>query len=350
MTPSTTSPPRPQSGSRLRSFTYDSLSRRISVTNPESGTVTYTFDADGNTVTETKPSPSQIGGASGTGGTGTASVAGSEQSIPTNGPSGTGTVTISGSEQQKLLTFDSGTVSITVNGFTASYNYGRGATAQTIASHLASSLNAGSSPVTASASGAVITLTAKTTGTASNYSLSTSVTWNQSTFTNPSFTATPSGSTLTGGAPGPPTYDTGTVLITVNGFQASANYGQGSTAASVAGAIADAFNTNSSPVFAFASGTAITLTARTVGSSTDYSVSCGSATNLPSTFAQPSFNASCPTVLTGGTNPGSMPTVTLSYCYDPLNRMTSKAYTLNPVRCLHRSPPMRYDQSLRVSA
>ena len=334
-----------QSGSRQRSFIYDSLSRRTSVTNPESGTMTYTYDGNGNTVTETKPAPSQTGGTYGSSGTGTASVSGTEQSVPNNGTPGIGIVTISGSEQHNGLTFDSGTVSITVDGFQAQYSYGAGTTSQTIASSLTSSLNASSSPVTASRSGTVITLTAKPTPLDSNYPLSTSVTWKQSSFYNPSFTATPNGSTLAGGTAGTPTYDTGTVWITVNGFQASANYGQGSTASSVASAVADAFNTNSSPVTAFVSGTSITLTASAFGSSTNYSVSCGNSTNLPSTFAQPSFTPSCPSALTGGSDPGTIPTVTLSYCYEPLNRMTSKAYSAES--CPMSSPVAvyAYDQS-----
>ncbi|MGH9325132.1 MAG: hypothetical protein ACRD2B_00370, partial [Terriglobia bacterium] len=38
-------------GSQTRTFVYDSLSREISATNPESGTVTYTHDANGNVET-----------------------------------------------------------------------------------------------------------------------------------------------------------------------------------------------------------------------------------------------------------------------------------------------------------
>jgi RHS repeat-associated protein len=44
---------------RTRSFIYDSLSRLTSATNPESGTITYAYDADGNVLTKTAPSPNQ---------------------------------------------------------------------------------------------------------------------------------------------------------------------------------------------------------------------------------------------------------------------------------------------------
>jgi RHS repeat-associated protein len=40
-----------QGGERSRSFTYDSLKRLTSSTNPESGKITYTYDSDGNVTT-----------------------------------------------------------------------------------------------------------------------------------------------------------------------------------------------------------------------------------------------------------------------------------------------------------
>jgi RHS repeat-associated protein len=47
---------------RNRSFLYDSLSRLTSATNPESGTITYAYDADGNVITKTAPKPNQTTG------------------------------------------------------------------------------------------------------------------------------------------------------------------------------------------------------------------------------------------------------------------------------------------------
>jgi len=44
---------------RPRSFTYDPLSRLLSASNPESGTISYTYDANSNVVTKTAPSPNQ---------------------------------------------------------------------------------------------------------------------------------------------------------------------------------------------------------------------------------------------------------------------------------------------------
>jgi RHS repeat-associated protein len=46
---------------RIRTFTYDSLSRLITANNPESGTITYSYDADGNLLQKTSPAPNQTG-------------------------------------------------------------------------------------------------------------------------------------------------------------------------------------------------------------------------------------------------------------------------------------------------
>jgi RHS repeat-associated protein len=46
---------------RVRRFTYDSLSRLLTAHNPESGTITYAYDADGNLLQKTSPAPSQTG-------------------------------------------------------------------------------------------------------------------------------------------------------------------------------------------------------------------------------------------------------------------------------------------------
>ena len=48
-----------QNGSRNRSFSYDPLSRPTSATNPESGTINYTYDANGDLSTKVEPAPNQ---------------------------------------------------------------------------------------------------------------------------------------------------------------------------------------------------------------------------------------------------------------------------------------------------
>jgi YD repeat-containing protein len=45
----------------VRRFTYDSLSRLLTAHNPESGTITYNYDADGNLLQKTSPAPNQTG-------------------------------------------------------------------------------------------------------------------------------------------------------------------------------------------------------------------------------------------------------------------------------------------------
>lgn len=46
---------------RVRTFAYDSLSRLLSATNPESGTIAYAYDANGNLNAKTSPAPNQAG-------------------------------------------------------------------------------------------------------------------------------------------------------------------------------------------------------------------------------------------------------------------------------------------------
>jgi RHS repeat-associated protein len=46
---------------RVRRFTYDSFSRLLTAKNPESGTITYAYDADGELLQKTSPAPNQTG-------------------------------------------------------------------------------------------------------------------------------------------------------------------------------------------------------------------------------------------------------------------------------------------------
>jgi RHS repeat-associated protein len=45
---------------RVRRFTYDSLSRLLTAKNPESGTITYIYDADGELLQKTSPAPNVL--------------------------------------------------------------------------------------------------------------------------------------------------------------------------------------------------------------------------------------------------------------------------------------------------
>jgi len=254
-------------------------------------------------------------------GTGSATVSGSLQSIPPGvATSGTGTATISGVDRFTWVAppgcrakscatqvFDSGSVYLTVNGLTKFASYSRGSTGTTIATALANAFTAdANATITATASGNVVSLKSKATGAATNYAMSTVTHYNTTDFDSPSFTAALSAATLTGGQNGSSTttYDSGSVWVTVNGFQATASYGQGSTATSVASAIAAAFNgSSSSPVVATLSGATINLIAKKSGANTNYPLSSGASTSQPSLFARPSFSAAVSgTTLTGGSN------------------------------------------------
>ena len=63
--PSPTTPlaPDPANAWRRRMFGYDSLSRLLWASNPESGIIQYLYDADGNLLQKTSPAPNQTGSA-----------------------------------------------------------------------------------------------------------------------------------------------------------------------------------------------------------------------------------------------------------------------------------------------
>jgi RHS repeat-associated protein len=266
-------------------------------------------------------------------GNGTASAIISSTSQICCGAPGTGTVTIYGTEQayvtgtkpHQTTTYDTGTVSFTVAGVTTNFSYGQHTTASLIASSFAGWVNNTTTlPVTATYSGTVITLTAKTHGTATDYSVSlTSQTNNSSDFDGPSFYGTSAGEayygSLTGGAND--VTDSGTVWITVAGVQSSTTYGAGSTTSSVASALASLINTNSSSlVTASTSGGTVTVTANASGAAPSFSA--GSSSNDSTQFSPPSFTAAASASdLNPYGNTMINPMVTL-YTYDALNNLT----------------------------
>jgi len=97
-------------------------------------------------------------------------------------------------------------------------------------------------------------------------------------------------------------YDSGTVSITVNGFSVSASYGMGSTASTIASALATAFNSaGGSPVTASVNGSVVSLIAKTSGAGTNYALSAVSSTQDPTDFDGPSFYTTpSGSALTGG--------------------------------------------------
>jgi RHS repeat-associated protein len=288
-------------------------------------------DALNRKVEVDEPGPGANSG--GTPGSGSISISGSLYSSTSSGTDATGSVTVSGFVQTMYIsvctdtcirerkTDPGGTVSITVNGHTNSVNYGGGSTANSIANALITQINGdggafawASGPTCGDSTDCTIGLQARTPGP--DYSLSAQGQSSDEADGFTSFDGTyASGSTLTGGVYSSTTYDSGTLTVTVNGFQASAPYSQNqnNTASAMASALASALNASGSPVTASASGTTITMTAKTVGTATDYTVT-GSSTK--------SFTASS-TTLSGGTNPGGLfaPYVTY-YSYDALGNLT----------------------------
>jgi RHS repeat-associated protein len=224
-----------------------------------------------------------------------------------------------------VVTYDSGSVWISINGFPFPASYGQGDTAATVAAKLQTAL--GPSMVTAKASGSTITLTAKRGGGDTNYKIaggsSTSL---PGTFSQPSFTVSVSGPTLTGGHDAGVTYDKGSVWVVLNQNSYSVNYGQGDTVATIVSALktklgAAPVNVSTSP-----DGLTIVLTANQPGPGGNYSLSAGgSSSQPPGVFPHPSFTANVSgTSMVGGNNAGlpslSTPAVTL-YSYDALGNL-----------------------------
>jgi RHS repeat-associated protein len=127
-----------------------------------------------------------------------------------SGVSSTGTITITGRDQLLLAKdyYDNGTLYVNVNGFQVSTPYGNLfpgglSTPSSLATAITAAINSGPNfPVTATASGAVVTLTSVQTGSGTNYSLAAWFTANIffSGKTTPGFSAYLSGTTLTGGS------------------------------------------------------------------------------------------------------------------------------------------------------
>jgi len=254
-------------------------------------------DAFGRLVKVIEPNPGSVA----TFATGTMTVSGTEQSTGGAATSGTGTVTISGTEQSVCnfdsctlpgqFTYDSGPVSITVNGVQKSVTYSRFSTPTTIATALAAAFhNDGTAPADATSSGGVVTLTARATGAATNYSLTVSASSSDPTdFTPPSFSIAKSGDTFTGGHDAGVS-DSGNVTITLNGTNYSTAFGAGDTSTSIASRLAAAVTAGPDASATSSTGT-ISLTSKAAGSAGNFSLTASYTYNTGS-FSQPSFTTS----------------------------------------------------------
>ncbi len=334
---------------------YDGLGRPT-ITTEQDGSVKFVDYSGGNCVVSTDEAGSQRKSCSDALGrlvevdepnpnaaasyaSGTVTINGNEQSNPQAGAAGSGTVTIGGSEGSSqsctdplpprqpvcFTVWDIGSVNITVNGYSKTTGFGnQNTTASSVAAALASAFhNDSSSPVDAWCSDSlctnpVITLTARTQGVATNYSLSAG----PSASSGSDFYATASGANLTGGRDATSNPDTGTVTITVNGTNYTTAYGGGDNSGTIASRLAGLISAGSYANGSY-SGNVVTLTSKTAGPGGDYSLAASYSYDSAH-FAGPSFTTSPSGIsLTGGYNagdPSNNPYVTL-YQYDSLGNL-----------------------------
>jgi len=131
-----------------------------------------------------------------------------------------------------------------------------------------------------------VDLTARGTGTATNYGFSVSPLQSQTV----DFYATPSGSTFTGGRDSSSSPDTGSVTVSINGTPYKVNYDGTDSATTVAQHLASAIS-GGTLANASASGGTITITAKTTGPGGNYSFTT-SYTYDTAHFSHPSFTPS----------------------------------------------------------
>jgi RHS repeat-associated protein len=229
----------------ITTWTYDALDRTKQVQHPDLTVVTTDYAGNQTTVRdeagkhrrtfadglsrlirvdEFTGSGAISEGVSATSGTGTVTFNGSERTYPIEcgglansggSESKSSDVTPNSIDPGECLGYDSGWISVSVNGYTKVVNYGQTSSKNALASSLASLFNADSnSPVSAGSSSNVITFTARTAGSATNYSISSSAA--SDVMGGSSFTGSPSGATLTGGANGVPASSRYTTLYIYN--------------------------------------------------------------------------------------------------------------------------------------
>lgn len=215
--------------------------------------------------------------------------------------------------------YDNGTVRFTINGTNYTVSYGQGSTANGIASALASAINGdGNRVVNAAANGSTVNLTARNTGPVGDYSLSASYTWNSGSFSQPSFTTATSGGNLTGG------YNssdlTNNPYVTLYTYDTLGNLTcvEQHGAVSGTGCSASPSSDSSSPwrVRRFTYDSLTRLLTSKNPETGQISYSYDNAGNLGSKI-EPMPNQAW----------GSSQTVTITYAYDALNRLTGKTYS-----------------------
>jgi RHS repeat-associated protein len=267
----------------------------------------------------------------------------------------TGSANLTGGTDNVFTTaYDTGTITVgfTANGAPVSeqVSYGRTDTAASLAQALLTKFSQDTKATAyvnvgctnATCSDGLVKLTTITTGAGTNYPLTLSAITNSANFPSgsTSFNATSSSSSFVPGQPGT-LYDNGTVTATLKGFtngsapKESVNYSQGSTAAGIAASLVAKINGD--PLWGAINATVpagsatITFTASTKGTDANsYSVAISGASNLSSSFPNPSFpNAGASTPITAALSGGSLSTpsfdpsvvLTTANTYDPLGHL-----------------------------
>jgi len=180
--------------------------------------------------------------------------------------------------------------------------------------------------VNATATANLVSLNAKTTGAASNYSLASSTTFDSTHFTAASITGTNSGAALTGGANAVfnTVYDSGSLFLSVGPGSYTVDYGQGDTVATLAAKLAAKIN-EGTVAHATVSGGVLSLTANDTGEDTNYFVSGTTTLGNSALFPTASFTFPFNTEhLAGGADqtPGTLATPLVSlYSYDALDNL-----------------------------
>jgi RHS repeat-associated protein len=199
---------------------------------------------------------------------------------------------------------DAGAVTISVNGTPYSTSFGSGDTPTTIASRLATAISAGSY-ASATASGGTVNLTSKTAGTIGSYTLSASSTYDSAHFAQPSFTPAASGATLSGA------YNPGDIgnnpFVTLYAYDALGN-------------LLRVDQKGSAP--------SDSTQWRTRTFTYDSLSRLLTATNPESGAMTYSYDADGELLQKTSPAPNQTGTATqtVSYCYDPLHRVTGKGY------------------------
>jgi RHS repeat-associated protein len=245
------------------------------------------YDNRGHLLTE-NDAASNLVATPATGSVGSIIISGAEQTktiASVSGTPGTGSIYLSISSSYGYYPW-SGSVQVTINGVTATYSfYNQTQTVSSIASGVANSINTSGAPVTAYASGPFVYITAKTTGTITNYSMSSSG--------SPFGAITPQISPLQGGTNGTPSstiYDAGTLSATINGNITTVSWGNSGTSSStIASALAAAImSADSIFISASASGGVVSLASTGTGPTTNYNITT-SITYDTTDFSSSSF-------------------------------------------------------------